>query len=361
MPIFNGQLKTNKVYNGTLANAIFNMIISQRVFDINVTPNTKLLDMVKDEVAGYGDSKLFYFTDVLKSRDFIAGIANDANQNVLATHRPQSVTTQQITLDQVRQVELTVDDFLVKQGFMQEGGFANLMSVFISAMEKTKQVHLSTMVNAFIGTDKNATADVKTFTIDYASTDTKETVGAEIAEGIANLLTNLGDVSREYTDNKYLRSFSPDQLVIVWNAEYSNLIQKRVLPFIFGPDKLTAGIKFDNVMLPARYFGAVQNVTTTTSTSRALNEMEIDGKTYFAGDLLPASKTVVAKTTYTADATIICKVMAKESVKMLTAYNTTESFRNARAHNTNYYMCFGYSKPEHLVDFPMIEVKAKID
>ncbi len=363
MPIFNGSLNTNKIYNGTIANAIFNMIISQTVYDLNVTPNTQLLDMFKEEVGGYGDKKLFYFTDVLKSRDFIAGIET-TNQNVLETHRPKDITVQEIVLDNVRQVEVTVDDFLVKQGFQTEGAYSQLMSVFQSALEKTKQIHLAQTVNTFIGTDKNAVPATDgdkyvngTYSITISDDTNKEAMGAEIAEGIANLLTALSDISREYTDDKYLRSFSADQLVVVWNAKYSNLIQKRVLPFLFGPDKLTNGIKFDNVVLPARYFGSVSAATSSVENARTLKEIEIAGKNYFPGDVLPTSSTVAENSTYVVDDKVICKVVAKDAIKMLTAYNTTESFRNARAHNTNYYMCFGYSTPEHLVDFPVIEVK----
>lgn len=357
MPIFNGTLNTNKIYNGTIANALFNMIISQRVFDINVTPNTKLLDMVKDEVAGYGDKKLFYFTDVLKSEDFIAGI-DTTNQNVLATHRPKNVTVQEIVVDTVRQINLTVDDFLIKQAFTEEGGFSTLMTVFMSAMEKTKQIHLSTLVNAFVGTDVNKTATKDVLEIAVSGT-TSEEKGADIAEGLANILTEIGDLSRDYTDDKYLRNFDASQLTIVWNAKYSNMIQKRVLPFIFAGDKLTDGIKFNQVVLPERYFGEVSNATSSVAGARTLVEVEVSGTNYFPGDVLPTGTTVAANSTYVNDEDIICKIIANDGIKMLTCYNTTESFRNARAHNTNYYMVFGYSTPEHLVDYPVLTVKVQ--
>lgn len=356
MPVFNGTLNTNKIYNGTIANAIFNMIIGQQVYDLNVTPNTKLLDMFKEEVAGYGDKKLFYFTDILKSRDFLAGIDNNKNQNVLETHRPKDITVQEITLDNVRQVEVTVDDFLVKQGFTAEGGYSQLMSVFQSALEKTKQIHLSQTMNTFIGTDENKTAEISKITLDSVDGLSAEAKGAYIAEEIANVLTALGDISRDYTDDKYLRSFAPDQLVIVWNAKTANYIQKRVLPMIYGPDKLVDGIKFENVVLPARYFGDISEATTSVTGARTLKEVEIEGKNYFPGDVLPAGSSVEANTTYIQNDNIICKIIAKDGIKMLSSFNTTESFRNSRAHNTNYYLCFGYSTPEHLVDYPVLTV-----
>lgn len=359
MPIVGSTLALNKnaIYNGTVRSALFNMIIGQQVYDLNVSPNTKLLDMVKEEVAGYGDKKLYYFTDVLKSRDFIAGIDNGTNQNVLATHRPENITIQEIVLDTVRQVEVTVDDFLVKQGFSTEGAYSQLMSVFQSALEKTKSIHLAQTVNTFVGTDENKAADKKVISVTITDATNKEATGAEIAEGISNLLTDLSDISREYTDDKYLRSFDASDLVIVWNAKYANMIQKRVLPFIYGPDKLTAGMELTNIVLPERYFGAVSALESSAAGARTLVEVEVAGKNYFPGDVLPTGTAVAAGSTYVNDADVICKVIGKGAIKMLTAFNTTESFRNARAHNTNYYMCFGYSKPEHLVDFPVLTVK----
>lgn len=348
-------LNKNQIYDGVLRSALFNMIISQQVYDLNVTPNTKLLDMVTDEVAGYGDKKLFYFTDVLKSRDFIAGINDGTNQNVLATHRPEDITIQEIVLDKVRQIEVTTDDFLTKLSFQAEGAFSQLMSVFMNAMSKTKQVHLATLVNTFVGTDKNKTANKSTVYLNVDSITDKVEKGTEIAEGIANLMTDLSDVSRDFTDDKYLRSFDGSQLMVVYNAKYANMIKKSVLPYLYN----TEGIAPDAVVtLPERYFGTVSSATSSVANARTLVEIEVDGVNYFPGDVLPTGTTVAANSTYVADDKIICKVIGKGAIKMLTAFNTTESFRNARAHNTNTYMAFGYSYPEHLVDFPVIEVRS---
>lgn len=363
---YNGQLKQNKIYDGDVRDLLFNMIINQRVFDINVSPNTKLLDMARDEVSGYGDTKLFYYTDVLKSIDFMDGInpasagAIARNQNVLETHRPTDVKVQSLTIDQVREIAVTVDDNLTKMAFSTEGAYSTLMQVFMSAVEKTKTIHLAGLVNTFVGTNVSNTA-ISSKTIDVAATDTKEVVGAEIAEGIANILTELADPNRDYTDTAYLRSFNTEDLVVVWNSAYINMIQKRVLPQIYGPDKLTEGLNFKQVVLNSRYFGNVSSATSSVAGARTLKEIEVNGTNYFPGDVLPTGTTVEANSTYTTDPNIICKIMHKDSVKLLTFYNTTESFRNARAKNTNYYANFGYSTLEHLIDFPMLKVVLDVE
>lgn len=352
MPIFNGQLKTNKVYNGTLANAIFNMIISQRIFDVEANAINSLVERATEEAGMLGSTKLYYSTDVLESYDFLAMSEQD-KQNVLATARPKNVTVQALEIDKARQIDLTIDDPFTKQGFATEGAYSQLMSAFMGAMQTTRKLHNALTYNTFIGTDKNATATHSSYTIDVASTDSKEVVATEIAEGLANLMTELADPNRDYTDTKYMRSYNVNDLTIVWNASFRNMIQKRVLPVIFSPDKLDT---LTNDFLPSRFFGTVSSATSSVEGARTLIERKVGTTNYFPGDVLPTGTQVEANTTYTVNPNVICKVMHKDSVPFLSGYATTESFRNARAHNTNYYLLWVYNTLEHLVDKPMLEV-----
>ena len=136
---FNGQLNLNKIYDGTIRKGLFNMILAQRIYNLdNLSPNKTLYDMFRAQAGMYGDSWLGYYADVTRSRDFIAGINNGVNQNVLETHRPNDVTVQRIVVNKVRQIEITINDFLTKQGFEGENAYSQLMGVFQTAMEKTK-------------------------------------------------------------------------------------------------------------------------------------------------------------------------------------------------------------------------------
>ena len=63
MPKFTGQLNVNSVFS-----AIFNMIISQTVFADNIKGTaSSLVDRARVDGTLYGDTKLYYSTDVLKS------------------------------------------------------------------------------------------------------------------------------------------------------------------------------------------------------------------------------------------------------------------------------------------------------
>ena len=77
------------------ANEIFqtlaNMIISQEVFADNLGKHQTLVDKARVEGTLYGDTKLYYATDVLKSHDWL----NDEEAPfLLALDRPQDPVVQ---------------------------------------------------------------------------------------------------------------------------------------------------------------------------------------------------------------------------------------------------------------------------
>ena len=60
---FNGQLASNEIFS-----ALYNMIISQQVFADNIAgTKSTLVDAARVDGGLYGDTKLYYATDVLKS------------------------------------------------------------------------------------------------------------------------------------------------------------------------------------------------------------------------------------------------------------------------------------------------------
>lgn len=98
---FNGALRSNEIFS-----AIYNMIISQQVFADNIGKNQTLVDKARVDGGLYGDTKLYYATDALKSAPW----GNDAEAtNLLALHRPKAPSCQAIHLDVFRQISLTVD------------------------------------------------------------------------------------------------------------------------------------------------------------------------------------------------------------------------------------------------------------
>lgn len=353
---YSGQLRSNEIFS-----AIYNMIISQQVEAKNIASTfSELVDEARVDGSLLGDTKLYYATDVLKS----AAWGNDSEAtNLLALHRPAAPNCQAIVLDKFRQIALTVDSYLSKRAFADEGAFASFNSVLLGWMKETKRIYDATTYNAFIGTD------VSTSTIHEVSVDESEypSLGQGIGEVMADLIIDLKDISRSYNELGYLRSYAPESLEIVWNSKYVNQVKKIDLPALFNQEEIKSVIDMGKV-LPARFFGTVNTVSKTTadSSTRSLVEQDVtySGTTYhlFAGDAVPVGASLVDSgaitvPSYQVDADIIAKVFVKGSVPYMSAFEVGTSFFNPKSLTENHYLTFGHNTLVHLADKPMITVK----
>lgn len=359
MAAFTGQLRSNEIFA-----ALYNMIISQQVFADNIAGlDNTLVDRARVDGSMYGDTKLYYSTDVLKS----AAWGNDAEAaNLLALHRPPAPACQAIVIDQFRQIALTVDDYMSKRAWSDEGSFQQFTSVMKGWIGDTKKVYDNTTYNAFIGTD-TTTVGEQTVEVNLDNADTLEGNGdfegaarvnaGIVGEAIANLLVNLKDCTRDYNDNGYLRAYDTDDLVFIFNAAWLNKIEKRDLPTIYHKDGVVE--KLGENVLPARFFGEVNANATNGdgSTVRSLIEQEIGGNHYFAGDLIASGATAPAGTSYTVDPDIICKVC--KLPPYMSGFEVGTSFFNPKSLTETNYLTFGHNTLEHLKNYPMITVKKK--
>lgn len=354
MPTFNGQLRSNEVLSG-----IFNMIISQQVFADNFTGGySKLVSEAKVDGSLFGDTKLYYSADILESAEW----GKDAATNVLELHRPASPAVQSIILDKFRQIPLTVDYYLTKRAWMDEGAFSSFTSLMLDMISQTKKVYDETTYNAFLGTAHGAATKSEveidvTAAVGTATGKEADVIEATtIAKGIANLLSRLQDYSREYNDYGYLRSYSPDMIKVIWNVNFINKIRKVDLPTIFHKDDLFD--KFEQYTLPARYFGEAPNVGATQGNGTSvcsLIEQKIGTNHYFAGDLIKVGDTAPAGTSYNIDPDVICKVVVKLP-PFMSAFQVGTTFFNPRSLTENHYLTWGHNTLEYLKNYPMITV-----
>lgn len=344
MGAFNGTLNSNEIFS-----ALYNMIISQEVFADNIKgTNSKLLEAARTDGSMYGDTKLYYATDVLESVEW----GNDAEASkLLELHRPEDPKCQKITLDKFRQITLTVDDYLSKRAWGTETAFSDFTSVMKGWIRDTKRVYDSTLYNSYIGT---ATSAKPKQNIELTLTADKE--AQEVAQALANLFVELTDVSRDFNDYEQLRSYDMDEIKVIWNSKWVNKIKKIDLPTLFHNEGLMD--KFDEYTLPSRYFGTVNSADTAGNgtTVRSLIETTSGGKHIFPGDLVPSGETIGAGNTYTADENIICKIVVKLPPYM-SAFEVGTSFFNPKSLTENHYLTWGYNTLEYLEGFPMITVK----
>lgn len=350
MPLFTGTLNTNAVFA-----AIFNMIISQQVFSDNIAGGAGLADKARVDGSLYGDTKLYYSTDVLNSHVWGGDLEAP---NLLALHRPPAPSCQSITLNVFRQIDLTVDSYLTKQAWKDEGAFASFNGVMQSWMSDTKKVYDFTTYSAFLGCDaptaNNQTRSIALSTLTSTDEELDRQRASMIANGIANILSELCDDVNRVNDLGYLRKWEKSRIKIVWNIEYVNEIEKRDLPTIFHKDDL-----FEKVseFMPARFFGAINSAATAGdgSTVRSLIEQDIGTNHYFAGDLIAVGDTAPAGTSYTQDSTVICKILV-EYPPLMSAFEVGTSFFNPKSLTENMYLTWGHNSLEHLYNYPLITV-----
>ena len=362
---FNGQLNSNEIFS-----SIYNMIISQQVFADNIKGVFgEFSQMFKTDGTLYGDTKLFYAVDVLKSHPW--GNYAEA-ENLLALDRPADPKCQAITLDQFRQIRLTVDNYLSKRAWGDEGAFSSFNSVILGMIRDTKKVYDATLVNSYLGTVATEATlgevEVALSTIQADDVEAKNRLEAlTIGQTIADTLVLMNDVSRDFNDYKFLRSYETSDLVCVWNSKWVNKIRLVDLPTLFHKDGIIE--KFAEKTLPSRYFGTINEEGGTTASSnttvRSLvekdyNTVAMSDKSYdpakhiFPGDLLPNSTKYEANETYTVDEDVICKLVHKNAIKYMSAFEVGTSFFNPRSLTENHYLTFGYSYPEYLKNYPIV-------
>lgn len=395
MATFTGQLRSNEIFA-----SLYNMIISQEVFADNIKGTfSSLVDKARVDGSLYGDTKLYYSVDVLKSAPW----GNDAEAtNLLALHRPPAPDVQAIHLDIFRQISLTVDNYLSKRAWGDEYAFSQFNSVMLGMIRDTKSVYDSTIYNSYIGTAVSqatnavVNADITTATKDLTGDSAARVEAQTIAETLANLFINLKDITRDYNDYGNLRSVNLEDLVVVWNGTWVNKIKKIDLPTMFHKDGLIE--KFEEEILPERYFGDlldsklatdsvydassnptgmftksgnVYTIVNTGSTAYKVKSLIETDYTVsnvtthvFPGESIPvgATLTITSSTVpfaYIEDADKICVVMHKRSVPYMSAFEVGTSFFNPKSLTENHYLTFGHNTLEYLKNYPFIVVKKK--
>lgn len=362
---FTGQLRANEIFG-----ALFNMIISQEVFTDNIKGTySSLADKAKTDGSMYGDTKLFYATDVLSSSKW----GNDAEaENLLKLHRPKAPECQALVIKNFRQISLTTDNYLTKRAWGDEGAFAAFNSSMKSWIPDTKKVYESTLYNAFIGTTKTSIGkqarevDLTTATTGLAGEEKARVRAQTIAQSIADLLVEMKDVSRDFNDYKFLRSYAEEEIQIIWNSKYINEIRYIDLPTIFHKDNLV--IKFEQEILPARYFGDVKTAAGTADGTTIRTLVERDATTaknadgtpvhYFPGDLLAATDKYNANEAYAENTKVICKVVTKLP-PFMDSFEVGTSFFNPKSLTENNYLTWGYSDLEYLLGKPFVTITEK--
>lgn len=381
----------------TITRALFNMIISQEVFD-NKVASTELADRFRVDGTLFGDTKLYHSFDIGSPEDWL----NDAEaQDLLKLNRNKSGITQSITMGVYKMIYITTDQYLSKQAFMAEGTFAEYTSFLTGSLRKIKRVYDRSLINNKIGTLEPSTprCDI-TITTPSGSTqeETNRLEAQTIASNLVVLKADLEDNNRDFNKLGYLRSYSPNDLIAVWNVKIHAKITKLDLPTIFHNEVVADG-GFKQYDLPEKWFGVKGTEvltlasTPTSNPGDATYRILINGwydvsgteiqliqkpneKAVFlwAGDNVPytgqvykdhvrkidvqvASTRIPAEYYYKVDPTIAFVLIHKSALPFMSGFETGTEFFNGRSLTSTNYLIFGHNNLEFLEEYPRIRVR----
>ena len=368
---FNGHLNPNEVFG-----SIYNMILFQEVRYPELADNYGFVEMFRSEGGLYGDTALFYDQDVLASRPWLG----DAEaQNLLSVERPDDPECQAITVNQFRIIKTSLDSYLTKRAWSTEGAFGTFQGIVRSMIGATKKLYEVTLINAFLGTvegeSEKSLLEIPLSDITAEGEEKNRLEAQTIAQYIADLIVDMKDYSRDYNDYGFMRAYTEDELKIIWNSKFVNKINKLDLPTIFNKAGLMD--KFEQHVLPARFFGTDvdTNSLPTGLTVQSNGKIKI-GSNYggavirtkeedtfasghkFAGEALTVNDEFIPGTAYYEDGDVICKVITKDTIKYLSAFETSTEFYNPQALVTSNMLIWGFASPERLKGQPCVTVHA---
>lgn len=378
----------------TITAALFNMIISQQVFDSKVA-STELADRFRVDGTMFGDTKLYHSFDIGSPEDWL----NDGEaSNLLSLNRNKSGKTQTITMGIYKMISITIDQYLSKQAFMRDGTFAEYTSFLTGSLRKIKRVYDRSLINTMIGTLEPSTTRCD-ITIETPIGDTLEETNRLEAQTLAKelviLKADLEDNNRDFNKLGYLRSYPANELIAIWNVSVHARITKLDLPTIFHKDINEKG-GFTEYDLPAKWFGNKATVPLTLPDSVTINNLnrimvsgwyDVSGISMtlipkpsanaiflWAGDSVPytgqvyndevrkISVTVLSNTIsedyyYIQDNDVAFVLVHSSALPFMSGFETGTEFWNSRSLTTNHYLIFGHNNLEFIEEYPRIRVK----
>lgn len=387
---YSGQLNQNIINK-----VLFNMIISQQVFDSKVA-NTELADMFRVDGSMYGDTKLFHSFDIGAPQEW----GNDSEaQNLLELNRNKSGQTQSITMGVYKMIFITLDSYISKQAFQKEGTFAEFIGFMTSSLRKIKRVYDRSLINSKIGTLNPGTyaCNINIETPKGATIEETNRLEAQtIAQELVILKAEMEDNGRDYNEYGYLRSYNIDDFIAVWNVRKQSKITKLDLPTIFHKD-INAKGGFREFSLTEKWFGNAATEELTLPTNAASNtgdnrilesawydvsgdEVAVVSKPnnnsvyLWAGDKVPytgqeyndevrgirvtvVSTKLPADYYYIVDKDIAFMLVHKSSLPFMSGFETGTQFWNPRSLTNNHYLIWGHNNLEFLKEYPRIKVK----
>lgn len=366
-------LNANSVFG-----SLYNQVISIQQYAPSIVYDGDIVQSRKVDGTLYGDTKVYRWTDVLQSYGWDH---TDAQYNLLTHKRPPLPGKDTVTIDTFRQIPVTIDEYLSKQAWTNEGSFAEFNSTILSWMGVTRSVYEHTNFTAAIvqtavaGATSIGTISLKVADIGTAAEATPAEINLTVkhryeifARKLRALLKELNEASRDYNALSFLMNVNP--------ADYDIIL----------PVGINDALKQYGVSLPLdikevhwKYFGTLVATggTTADATKRAAVEktfkkaLDADPIHLFPGDIVPNAYVYLANEIYTPTYTAAPDLLAsdltfviihKQDFPIPSAFSVQTSFFNPKDLVVNHYLTWGYSEPRnnHLSGLPLLKVSTDV-
>ena len=352
---FDGQLNSNEIYS-----ALFNLRILFQKLAPQTVRRDEIIALLDKAVGMYGDTGVLYGMDITGTYDF----ENDAEASkLLAINRNKSQKIEKYTIDHWRQTDVTVDAYLSKRAFLDEGNFAIFNGYLVGTLSQNFDAFETGFVKASLGTYESPIVACNINVTMPAADGTEATErirAAAIKKAIMDLEDDMKDNQRKYNGYGFYGSYDWNDMTPVFNSKYVNEINAQAIYQTFNPEFLRSA-NGARKWTP-KWFGSVvtANVKTTASNSNvySLIEQNSDGTKnlvltseqqtagvyrIFPGDLLPNSFNYLKDEAYTRKDNVIAKIFFPEYIYYMTGYEQGEMFHNARSGTDNHYLRKGHS------------------
>ena len=359
-------LNANSVFG-----SLYNQIISVQPYAVGIEYEDDIVAARKVDGTLFGDTKVYVDTDILKSYDWSHA---DATYNLLTQKRPPAPANDTVVIDTFRQIPVTIDDYLTKQAWMDEGSFAQFNSTILGWMSTTKSVYEHTKFTNDIVMDAMSKAtSIGTISLKQADFGTaaqatplelnmwQKSRYLTFSRKLKAMLRDLNEASRAYNDHGFMKNVNPSlyQLVV--------------------PTGIKQGFEAYEVPLPIEtkevhwmYWGVAAAAGTSDGTKRSRIEADFTNGTtpvhLFPGELIPDGYTFTTGQAYTPAYTaqpdlngttdLSFLLINKNDYPIPSAFSVATSFFNAKDLVVNHYLTFGYSNPlnNHLGGLPLLKV-----
>ena len=352
---FDGQLNSNEIYS-----ALFNLRILFQKLAPQTVRRDEIIALLDKAVGMYGDTGVLYGMDITGTYDF----ENDAEASkLLAINRNKSQKIEKFTIDHWRQTDVTVDAYLSKRAFLDEGNFAIFNGYLVGTLSQNFDAFETGFVKASLGTYESPIVACNINVTMPAADGTEATErirAAAIKKAIMDLEDDMKDNQRKYNGYGFYGSYDWNDMTPVFNSKYVNEINAQAIYQTFNPEYLKSA-NGSRKWTP-KWFGSVVTAngktTATNSNVYSLIEQNSDGTKnlvltpeqqtagvyrIFPGDLLPNSFNYLKGEAYTRKDNVIAKIFFPEYIYYMTGYEQGEMFHNARSGTDNHYLRKGHS------------------